>query len=598
MFGLLAAAMVSFFPQELEEWYSMCRNGDWTAAAAEAEMIMHKDTTCIEAIPAYVIVSSLEAGPFEAGASDLHLPDTLSSLSATAMGMVLMSGSDSFLEDAEFQLMEAVRLDPDNTLAWYALGMLKMRLESSAAESCIVRAVHLDTDFLPARLEAARLRRDRSDLSGALNEFLEIWATSTPSGDLALAEYVLLSDSMGMAQEADSMGTVMDLLVPRAMEHLARQQLQARPVMALRAARRAWSEPSPELAALFLELGDNTSAAEMSRILLSEGTGDSTDVLIVLGTSLFRMEDDGSAKDAFLRVLDRDPGSVQAMVHLGRIAERAGDTGSAVDRYLMTLELDPFSSIARERLREIADDSYDPGSVAGSSRGFSLTAGADLSVEMGSRSLFEWGGSTSVSYRFDSRGTSIDGSIGGRSVTWEESYGIKKDTLNTNRGWANLGFDYWFSDSWYLQAASSWDRQMYTERPWQVSSYGALGWQKWMLSWFWFSPRLGVGSVNARWTTGIDDVYTSDFSIFAAAGLMYSKPHTFIRRAEISGDLYFPPDDPENFISRGSISLAFRTWSPLYVTMGYSMDYTRSPEISSWEKLNTSFTTSVNLDLY
>jgi hypothetical protein len=79
---------------------------------------------------------------------------------------------------------------------------------------------------------------------------------------------------------------------------------------------------------------------------------------------------------------------------------------------------------------------------------------------------------------------------------------------------------------------------------------------------------------------------------------MYSKPHTFVRRAEISGELYFPPDDPENFISRGSISLAFRTWSPLYITMGYSVDYTRSPEISTWEKFNTSFTTSLNLDLY
>jgi hypothetical protein len=109
---------------------------------------------------------------------------------------------------------------------------------------------------------------------------------------------------------------------------------------------------------------------------------------------------------------------------------------------------------------------------------------------------------------------------------------------------------------------------------------------------------MGLGSVNSRWTSGTGETYANDFSVYAAAGLRYRKPHTFIREAQISGNVYFPPDNPANFISGGSVSLAFRTWSPLYVSIGYIVDYTRAPEISTWKKFNTSFTTSINFDLF
>jgi tetratricopeptide (TPR) repeat protein len=529
---------------------------------------------------------------------ETYVADTLSSLSTAAMGAVLMSGSENYIEDAQRQLEESLRLDGDNVIAWYLLGRLKAGIYDHAAETCFSTALELDPQFLPAILESVRIRRDLGQVNAALEEFLGLSGSDSPAGELALAEYVILADSLGMESAADSAAATADLRCPGVWERLAREQMFSRPSISLRALGRVDTGPSPDVAWLLLELGDHESAAAMSAELLTAGTRDSTEALLIMGISLYRAQRDGEAREALMEVLEKDPLSVSSMVYLGQIAERAGDTGSAVDRYLMALELDTFNSIARERLREIADDSYDPEAIAGQSRGFSVMAGADMSVERGSRSLLEWGGSAQVSYRFDRRGSSVDGSFGGRSVTWEEKYGVKTDTLNTNRGWASLGFDYWFSDSWYLQAASSWDRQMYTERPWQISSYGALGWQKWILSWFWFSPRIGLGSVNARWTTGMDDFYTDDFSLFAAAGLMYSKPHTFIRRAEIAGELYFPPDDPESFISRGTVSLAFRTWNPLYLTVGYSVDYTRSPEISTWEKFNTSFTTSLNIDLY
>ena len=320
--------------------------------------------------------------------------------------------------------------------------------------------------------------------------------------------------------------------------------------------------------------------------------------LYLLGTLKAESGVSGSAHRYFDETLSLDPEFLPALLSLGDIAEREARVEDAVDYYLRILEKDVYNSEARNRLRIIAGDSYDSESTIGTMQGFSASTAADLSIERGNRAMLEWGGSASVSYRFDSRGTSVDAAAGGRSVTWEEIYGLSRDTLNTNRGWARLGVDYWFHDSYYVEAASDWDRQMYTERPWQISSYCAAGWQKRILSWFWFSPKLGLGAVNARWTSGAGELFINDFSVFASADLRYSKPYTFIREAEISGNIYFPPDNPENFISKGSISLAFSAWSPLYVRIGYAVDYTRSPEISTWKKFNSSFTTSINFDLF
>jgi len=431
--------LLSFLPETLQPWYASCSEGDWEAAAEKAGEVYAADSTDVEALAAMIIASALEYG-FDTGAgytSEFFLPDSQTSLTRTALGVLLMSGTDSFLEDAEDQLMESVRQDSDNVLALYLLGILKA--ENDGTESALRyfnETLYLDPDFLPALLS------------------------------------------------------------------------------------------------------------------------------------------------------------------LGDIAEKEARIEDAVDYYLRILEQDVFNSEARSRLRIIAGDSYDIESNIGTLQGFSASTSVDFSIERGNWALFEWGGAGSMSYRFDRRGTSVDAAFGGRSVTWEEIYGLSRDTLNTNRGWAGLGFDYWFSESYYIEAESYWDRQMYTERPWQITSYCAVGWEKWILSWFWFSPKLGLGSVNARWISGGREIFTNDFSIFTSAGLRYRKPHTFIREAEISGNVYFPPDNPENFISRGSIFLAFSTRSPLYVRIGYAVDYTRSPEISTWKKFNSSFTTSINFDLF
>lgn len=348
-------------------------------------------------------------------------------------------------------------------------------------------------------------------------------------------------------------------------------------------------------------MSDPDSSPEDAEEQLKESIRQNPDnilALYLLGTLKARSGISGSALSYFDETLSLDPEFLPALLSLGDIAEREARTGDAVDYYLEVLEKDVYNIDARNRLRIIAGDSYEAESAMGTMQGFSVSTAADISIERGNRAMLEWGGSASVSYRFSRRGTSVDAAFGGRSVTWEDIYGISRDSLNTNRGWAQLGFDYWFHDSYYVEVASDWDRQMYTERPWQITSYCAIGWEKRILSWFWFSPKLGFGSVSTRWTSGAGEMYIDDFSVFTSADLRYRKPHTFIREAEISGNLYFPPDNPENFISKGSISLAFSAWSPFYVRIGYAMDYTRAPEISTWEKFNSSFTTSINFDLF
>ena len=571
--SILLSVVLSFFPADLQPWYRSCRSGSWSEAAYSAQQSYAADSSDVNDLSAMIVAGCIAQDFYsESFDQEVFRRDSSSSLSFTAAGALEVCAGISSTSEAERELTAALELDPANTLAWYILGKLNVRENSlETALSCFTRALLEDSLFLPAHLELGRTEVLTGRRESALKRFSEIADPATAAGREAVAEYYILAGDMDRHQKADS---VLSELV--FME----------------------DEPKLAMAGTLLDMGLFSETSMLAGQLLNDSTSDSTQALYLLGRASFALEENGAAEEAFKAVLERTPLAVAPMLYLGRISQIEARTDEAVDWYLRVLEKDPANSEARQRLREIAGDSYDPQSYIMSSRGLSVSASADLSVQRGGKELFEWGGSTSFSYRYDRRGSSVDASVGGRSVTWEESRGIFTDTLDTNRGWASLGSDYWFRDNYYVQVESSWDRQMYTERPWQVSSYAALGWEKRMLSWFRFSPRLGVGSVNARWTSGTSETRTDDFSIFAAASLNYRKPHTFIREASISGNLYFPPDNPENFISRGTVHMAFRTWSPLYVALSYVVDYTRTPQIESWSKFNTSFTTSINLDIY
>ena len=428
--------------------------------------------------------------------------------------------------------------------------------------------------FLPENLQPWYSSCSQGDWGAAIEEAGEIYAADSTDVEALAAMYIASALETGFEAGTD---LTAESFLPDSQTSLT---LTARGVLLMSGSDSHLDDAEEQLNESIRQDPDNVLA------------------LYLLGTLKAETGGSGSALRYFDETLSLDPDFLPALLYLGDIAEQEARTEDAVDYYLIILEKDVFNTVARSRLRVIAGDSYDAESTMGIMQGFSASTAADLSIERGNRAMLEWGGSALVSYRFDRRGTSVDAAFGGRSVTWEEIYGLGRDTLNTNRGWASLGFDYWFHDCYYVEVASYWDRQMYTERPWQITSYCAVGWQNRILSWFWFSPKLGLGSVSERWTSGVGEMYTNDFSVFTSADLRYRKPYTFIREAEISGNVYFPPGNPENFISKGSISLAFNAWSPLYVRIGYAVDYTRSPEISTWKKFNSSFTTSINFDLF
>jgi len=605
MYAVILLGLLAFVPENLQTWYSSCSRGDWKAAADQAGIVYEADSTFSDALAALIVASALQhnfeiSGNYSEGSL---FSDSLSSLSRAAIGVLLMSGGNAFPESAGNQLLKSIRLEPDNILSWYLLGVLNEENNNTdSALVCYGEVERLDPDFLPARLERSRILRDSNNYDEALDGFRSIMTVDSPSGILALAEYILLMEKNGETADMDSLENVLILADSSAWIELAELQVGRHPETSRVAAEKAEAVSdsalfSTGMAKVFLELNEYHRAICISKYLLESSSPDSEEVLEILGIAYFENHEINRAEEIFLILLNNNPSSISALLYLGDIAEQSVRTAEAVNYYLSVLEIDTSNIEARNRLKVIAGDSYNPESVAGSSRGFSVSTAADLSVDRGNRALLEWGGNARISYRFDRRGTSVDATFGGRSVTWEEMQGLRNDTLNTNRGWAGLSFDYWFSDSYFFEVASKWDRQMYTERPWQLSSYCATGHQKWFMSSIWFLPKLGIGLVNTRWNSGTGVVYSNDFSIFAAADLWYRKPHTFIREAKISGSVYFPPDNPDNFISSGSISLAFRTWSPLYVSIGYSVDYTRIPEFSTWKKFNTSFTTSINFDL-
>ncbi len=603
MYAVILFGLLAFVPENLQTWYSSCSRGDWKAAVEQARIVYETDSTCSDALAALVVASALQEN-FEISESEgSRFSKPLSSLSRAAIGVILMSGGDTFPGDAENQLLKSIRLEPDNVLSWYLMGILNEENDNAdSALVCFREVERLDPSFLPARLEAARIYRDSNNTDEALDGFRSIMTVDSPSGILALAEYILLMEKTGETTDLDRLENVLVLADSSAWTELAEQQIGRHPEIsrvAIEKAEAVFDSAlfSTAMAKVFLELKEYHRAISISKCLLESSSPDSEEVLEILGIAYFESNEINRAEEIFLTLLNNNPSSVSALLYLGDIAEQNMRTADAVDCYLSVLEINTSSVEARNRLKVIAGDSYNPESVAGSSIGFSMSTAADFSVDRGNRALLEWGGNARISYRFDRRGTSVDANFGGRSVTWEEVRGLRNDTLNTGRGWAGLALDYWFSDSYFFEVASNWDRQMYTERPWQLSSYCATGYQKWFMSSVWFLPELGIGLVNTRWNSGTGVVYSNDFSLFAAADLWYRKPHTFIREAKISGSVFFPPDNPDNFISSGSISLAFRTWSPLYVSIGYSVDYTRTPEFSTWRKFNTSFTTSINFDL-
>ena len=143
MYYSILIILLSFLPENLQPWYSSCSLGDWGAAAEKAGDIYAADSTDVDALAAMFIASALE-NEFEVGtgfSAESFLPDSMTSLTLTAHGALLMSGTDPLPEEAGEQLLESIRQDHDSP--W------KEALENRFPEflALLFPAIHAEVDW-------------------------------------------------------------------------------------------------------------------------------------------------------------------------------------------------------------------------------------------------------------------------------------------------------------------------------------------------------------------------------------------------------------------------------------------------------------------
>ena len=309
----------------------------------------------------------------------------------------------------------------------------------------------------------------------------------------------------------------------------------------------------------------------------------------VLGEALLFDNRYYRAEEALQKVLELDPGSVYALCYIGLIRERSGKPLEALDYYLEALELSPGYHYAEDRIRAISDPAYDSEWWARDEGMFDASLWFDLSVIRGNTEEKIMSAGASLTMKYDNRGSSVMLEGGGMlEERWE------KETRNT--AWASLEADYFISDAFYIEASSTWDRQPITVRPWQISSYLAGGYKRWISDWLWVAPEIGVGLVSSSWSLGHER--TDDVTAYGSFGIWFEKTGSILPEVWLAGSVYLPPKDKDDLVAFGDAEITFRIWHPLSLTLGYSVDYTRKPVVSEWERYDTEVFTRIRLELF
>lgn len=314
----------------------------------------------------------------------------------------------------------------------------------------------------------------------------------------------------------------------------------------------------------------------------------SIDAWSVLGEALLFDDRYVLAEDALQRVMDLDPGSVYAICYFGLIRERSGRPLEALDYYLEALQLYPGYPYAEDRIRAISDPVYDSDWWSRDAGMFNASLWFDISVTSGNTDERNMSAGASLSLDYDTRGSSITLDGGGKlEKVWE------RETKNT--AYASMNVEHFLSDALYIEASSTWDRQPITVRPWQISSYIACGYKRWISDWLWVAPEMGVGLVSSRWS--LDPDRTDNPTAYGSLGIWFEKTGSVLPEIWISGSVYFPPGAPDDLIAYGDVEVTFSVWKPLSMSIGYSVDYTRKPPVSTWEKYDTEIYSRIFLNI-
>lgn len=509
--------------------------------------------------------------------------------------------------------------------------VLEQQHDPDSARIFYTRALAMDSAYVFGLMRLAPLEAD----AGRIEEALALWERFRAAGGdefVALGETVLLLERSGRRSEADSLGALLLADYPSAWIDIAYRYFFTDPRRALELAERAdsigfggdalcWTD----LAVLYggLEREESAEACFDTASVLAPGDGEvwmrwgdhlfeldrnaeaaekyreavvldslSFDAWSRFGEALLFSSQYVEARSALEHALELEPRSQWVLAYMGLLYEQTGDPALALDYYFQSLSVSPGYDYTESRIREITDTGFDLEWNRKSSRTVNMSVWADTRAENGNlrERAYTIGGS--FSYQYDRAGSLVSLDADYTLLETEEVY-------ESDYTWASatLSIERKYSEYFSIEASSYWDRQPRTVRPWQISSYLSLGYNRWLTDWLWLSPTLGVGLVDTHWSSGTASRRTDVMSFYGSLALWLETKDSPLPELWVWGDFYSPPEDPGGLITNSLIELTLDVWDPLSLTLGYSVAYTRRPLFSYWEQYDTEVYSRLNVRL-
>jgi tetratricopeptide (TPR) repeat protein len=532
---------------------------------------------------------------------------------------------------AAWYLQATQRTEPSSWLLGELAYVLEQQEHPDSAMVFYYKAITMDSTYIFGLMRLAPLEAG----AGRIDAALTLWERFRQAGGdeyVAMGETVLLLEGLGRQAEADSVDALLLSSYPSAWIDIAYRYFFTDPTTAAELADRAeasgfsgdpllWTD----LAVLYGGLGREEGAEACFDTAISLSPDDA-DVWMRWGDFLFENDRDDEAAEKYREAvrldslsfdgwsrlgesllfakryeearaalgtaLELDPGSQWVLAYMGLVYEQTGDPGTALDYYFQSLSVSPGYDYTETRIREITDTGFDMEWNRKSARMLNISMWADTRAENGNLREREYTVGGTFSYQYDPAGSLVsletDYSLLETTEDYESDYTWSSATLSLERK---------FSEFFSMEVSSDWDRQPGTVRPWQISSYFSLGFNRWITDWLWVSPTLGVGLVDTHWSSGIASRRTDIMSLYGSLALWLEAKETLLPELWLWGDFYSPPEDPDGLITNSLVELTFEVWDPLSLTLGYSVAYTRRPLFSYWEKYDTEVYSRLNVRL-